>query len=395
MSSFKDWVKQNKKATADPTEVDRQWEAVNSQQARREAELRQAVLRNTTSLLDRTGPSYQGSTPLAQAMERREAERAKLAAARQKVEGNNILSTQRTQTNPIQAEARRQEDLTNLVLNRMETDDLVSLRDNLRDRASELDLALNPAEYNQTAKRGQMVDSVLDQRYRADYENAPFTWKAGQNLGYVTNRAAAGLLGAVEGLGDAGATMLADSRYRFLPSVGLVQGISGLLGEGDTLKETAEYALSHSPTNDYRRSIEERYTPGAIARGVGELADTVTNMAPSIAANVLLPGAGLPLMAAQAGGSAAQDAYQNGATLEQAATYGTASGALEAGTEMLFGGLAGLGRGVLDSSVGSVVNQAINRLGGTKAGQVMSGLAQNSLVRALADSAGEGVEEVI
>ena len=395
MSSFKDWVKQNKKATADPTEVDRQWEAVNSQQAQRETELRQAVLRNTTSLLDRTGPSYQGSTPLAQAMEQREAERAKLAAARQKVEGNNILSIQRTQANPIQAEARRQEDLTNLVLNRMETDDLVSLRDNLRDRASALDPALNPAEYNQTAKRGQMVDSVLDQRYRADYENAPFTWKAGQNLGYVTNRAAAGLLGAVEGLGDAGATMLADSRYRFLPSVGLVQGISGLLGEGDPLKETAEYALSHSPTNDYRRSIEERYTPGAIARGVGELADTVTNMAPSIAANVLLPGAGLPLMAAQAGGSAAQDAYQNGATLEQAATYGTASGALEAGTEMLFGGLAGLGRGVLDSSVGSVVNQAINRLGGTKAGQVMSGLAQTSLVRALADSAGEGVEEVI
>lgn len=364
-------------------------------QAQRETELRQTVLRNMTSLLDRTAPSYQGSTPLAQAMERREAERAKLAAAQQVVEGNNILSTQRTQANPIQAEARRQEDLTNLVLNRMETDDLVSLRDNLRDRASALDPALNPAEYNQTAKRGQMVDSVLDQRYRADYENAPFTWKAGQNLGYVTNRAAAGLLGAAEGLGDAGATMLADSRYRFLPSVGLVQGISGLLGEGDTLKETAEYALSHSPTNDYRRSIEERYTPGAIARGVGELADTVTNMAPSIAANVLLPGAGLPLMAAQAGGSAAQDAYQNGATLEQAATYGTASGALEAGTEMLFGGLAGLGRGVLDSSVGSVVNQAINRLGGTKAGQVMSGLAQNSLVRALADSAGEGVEEVI
>ena len=365
------------------------------EQAQRETELRQAVLRNTTSLLDRTASSYQGSTPLAQAMERREAERAKLAAARQVVEGNNILSTQRTQANPIQAEARRQEDLTNLVLNRMETDDLVSLRDNLRDRASALDPALNPAEYNQTAKRGQMVDSVLDQRYRADYENAPFTWKAGQNLGYVTNRAAAGLLGAVEGLGDAGATMLADSRYRFLPSVGLVQGISGLLGEGDTLKETAEYALSHSPTNDYRRSIEERYTPGAIARGVGELADTVTNMAPSIAANIVLPGSGLPLMAAQAGGSAAQDAYQNGATLEQAATYGTASGALEAGTEMLFGGLAGLGRGVLDSSVGSVVNQAINRLGGTKAGQVMSGLAQNSLVRALADSAGEGVEEVI
>lgn len=364
-------------------------------QAQRETELRQTVLRNMTSLLDRTGPSYQGSTPLAQAMERREAQRAKLAAARQVVEGNNILSTQRTQANPIQAEARRQEDLTNLVLNRMETDDLVSLRDNLRDRASALDPALNPAEYNQTAKRGQMVDSVLDQRYRADYENAPFTWKAGQNLGYVTNRAAAGLLGAAEGLGDAGATMLADSRYRFLPSVGLVQGISGLLGEGDTLKETAEYALSHSPANDYRRSIEERYTPGAIARGVGELADTVTNMAPSIAANIVLPGSGLPLMAAQAGGSAAQDAYQNGATLEQAATYGTASGALEAGTEMLFGGLAGLGRGVLDSSVGSVVNQAINRLGGTKAGQVMSGLAQNSLVRALADSAGEGVEEVI
>ena len=59
-------------------------------QAQRETELRQTVLRNMTSLLDRTAPSYQGSTPLAQAMERREAERAKLAAAQQVVEGNNI-----------------------------------------------------------------------------------------------------------------------------------------------------------------------------------------------------------------------------------------------------------------------------------------------------------------
>lgn len=81
--------------------------------------------------------------------------------------------------------------------------------------------------------------------------------------------------------------------------------------------------------------------------------------------------------------------------MEQAATYGTASGALEAGTEMLFGGLAGLGRGVLDSSVGNVVSQAIDKLDGTKAGQVVSRLSQNSLVKALADSAGEGVEEVI
>ena len=183
------------------------------------------------------------------------------------------------------------------------------------------------------------------------------------------------------------------------------------LGEAVRQKVTGEYAPADVNRDAYlgarigtgtSQGVQEAARQAATdtfgSETAGDVAAFLTGTGLSIGQNITQVPLGaltLPAMAAQAGGSAAQDAYQNGATLEQAATYGTASGALEAGTEMLFGGLAGLGRGVLDSSVGSVVNQAINRLGGTKAGQVMSGLAQNSLVRALADSAGEGVEEVI
>lgn len=374
----------------------KQRETRQKQEQERENELRQAVLQNTTSLLNRTGPSYQSQTPLAQLAAEQEAEREQVRLASQRANANLALSNRAQAENQIQSEAERQQGVVNLALNRMDTEDLASLRTRLAEQATGINPSTNPAEYNRVVNSGQTVQNVLDQRYSADYENAPLNWKIGQNIGYVGSRAGAGLLGALEGIADAGATMLADERYgRLLPSVGLAQGIAGLTGNDDVLQNAAEQALTISPTNDFRQSIEERYTPGTIARGVGELADTVTNMAPSIAANIVLPGAGLPLMAVQAGGSSAQEAYQSGADLEQAATYGTASGALEAGTEMLFGGLAGLGRGVLDTSVGNVVNQAIRRLGGTKAGQVVSGLAQNSLVRALADSAGEGVEEVI
>ena len=344
------------------------------EQQRRTEELRQAVIQNM-------------STPASR--------RAVYANARALDSNPALLGRTRTQ-NQLQTEADRIRDVQQLALSRASTQKLEGLRDELVDQASGIDPNVDPARYDTVAERGRMVQDALDQRYSQDYENAPFQWKAGQNVGYVANRAAAGLLGALEGVADAGVTALADERYgKIVPGIGLAQSIANLAGRGDTFRDAADKALTISPTNDYRQYIEENYTPGTISRGVGELADTATNMAPSIAANIVLPGSGLPLMALQSGGASAQEAYQNGATLEQASTYGLASGALEAGTEMMFGGLAGLGRGVLDTGVGNVVNQAIGRLGGTKAGQVMSRLAQNSLVKALADSAGEGVEEVV
>ena len=354
-------------------ERERQAERLEEQQRRTE-ELRQAVIQNM-------------STP---------ARRQAVYANARALDSNPTLLGRTNAQNQVQTEADRIRGVQELALSRAGTGQLETIRDNLVNQASSIDPNVDPASHNRVAEQGRMVQDVLDQRYSQDYENAPFQWKAGQNVGYVTNRAAAGLLGALEGAADAGAVALADERYgKVVPGIGLAQSIANLAGRGGTFRDVADKALTISPTNDYRRYIEENYTPGNIARGVGELADTVTNMAPSIAANIVLPGSGLPLMALQSGGSNAQEAYQNGATLEQASTYGLASGALEAGTEMMFGGLAGLGRGVLDTGVGNVVNQAIGRLGGTKAGQVMSRLAQNSLVKALADSAGEGVEEVV
>lgn len=130
-------------------------------QAQRETELRQTVLRNMTSLLDRTAPSYQGSTPLAQ----------------QVVEGNNILSTQRTQTNPIQAEARRQRDIRQngsfeRIMGQMDTEGLTALRDDVQSMAMSLDPALNPDAYNRTARLGQKLENALSESRNRDYYTA-------------------------------------------------------------------------------------------------------------------------------------------------------------------------------------------------------------------------------
>ena len=86
---------------------------------------------------------------------------------------------------------------------------------------------------------------------------------------------------------------------------------------------------------------DQRTAKGAWAIG-GEVAHSIGNMIPTIAANVFAPGSGLPLMGIGAMGGATHEAMQDGANLENAITYGMASGAVEIATEKMFGGIPGL-----------------------------------------------------
>lgn len=221
-----------------------------------------------------------------------------------------------------------------------------------------------------------------------------------KDAGYVGERFGLGVATGLEGLADAAilakAQGLLDS-----PTEKTGKAIADILGirkkttEELMTENLAKQALANQATAPWQASIEDRYDPNRVTETVGEISQTIGNMAPSIVGNILLPGIGIPVMGVAAGGQGAQQAYQETADLGKATLYGMATGGLEAGTELLFGGLAGLGKGVADTAVGKVVKKAASALGDSKAGKVISGFANSPVVKAVADSLGEGVEEVI
>lgn len=225
-------------------------------------------------------------------------------------------------------------------------------------------------------------------------ENGRTDSNFGRNVRYALEKGGAGLGAALEGLGDAAAAVLLDRRVGkalngISPAVNIIQQVDGLTG--NKVGGAAERMLKSNPSAQRMRDIENRYAPSKAGQVAGEVAQGVGGMLPSIAANIALPGSGMAVLGVQAGGQSAQQALNEGATLEQAVNYGVLSGALEAATEMLSGGLGGLGEGVIDASIGKL----IAKNGTAKVGKVLAKVMSNSLVNAVGGSLGEGVEEGI
>lgn len=147
----------------------KQRETQQQREQERENELRQAALQSASSLLDRTGPSYQSHTPLAQLMAEQEAERERVRQASQRANASIALSNRAQATNQIQSQADRNDNVARLALNRMGTEQVEGIRDRLQEQAASLDPVVNADQYNQTVKRGQLVQDVLNNRREQDY----------------------------------------------------------------------------------------------------------------------------------------------------------------------------------------------------------------------------------
>lgn len=209
-------------------------------------------------------------------------------------------------------------------------------------------------------------------------------------LGYGAERIGSGLLGAVEGVSDfIGST--GSKALEYITSV----GYSRPNDVSEFFRQQAENYLNTSPTEQYRQSIEQRYQPTDAQRALGSLNETVAAMLPSLGAAALTGGGsaagqlaasgvskaltgsnlGRTLLGVQAAGGGAQEAYQEGADIGEALTFGAASGALETATEALVGGVPGLGKGAASELISKVVS--------------------NPAVRRAVDIVGEGGEEAI
>lgn len=203
---------------------------------------------------------------------------------------------------------------------------------------------------------------------------------------YGSERAAAALLGAGEGVTD----FIGSGFYKG------VQGISSLGGlapnpVSEWAGRNADAFLENSVTRDYEESIRERYRPSQGAENVTGIGQTIVQMLPGIGASKIVSAAGKGLNAAQAisrgenvgralfglqaAGNSASQAKAEGADTGQALAFGAASGALETAIEGTAGGIPGLGGG--------------------KVGQIAEAVKASPLVSRALDIAGEGGEEAL
>lgn len=203
---------------------------------------------------------------------------------------------------------------------------------------------------------------------------------------YGSERAAAALLGAGEGVTD----FIGSGFYKG------VQGISSLGGlapnpVSEWAGRNADAFLENSVTRDYEESIRERYRPSQGAENVTGIGQTIVQMLPGIGASKIVSAAGKGLNAAQAisrgenvgralfglqaAGNSASQAKAEGADTGQTLAFGAASGALETAIEGIAGGIPGLGGG--------------------KVGQIAEAVKASPLVSRALDIAGEGGEEAL
>ena len=136
-----------------------------------------------------------------------------------------------------------------------------------------------------------------------------------------------------------------------------------------------------------QQAINQKY--GDMKGGEKVISDVVSNaipMAPAIAGGALSGGMmSTPLFFAYGRGMGEQSALNGGASMDKANVYGLASGALEAVTEALIGGIPGT-KGLLDAN--SIVASRIGQ-------QLFKNELAQKVGRAGIDIAGEGLEEIL
>lgn len=195
-----------------------------------------------------------------------------------------------------------------------------------------------------------------------------------KGLGYGTENLAATLMGWGEGAFD----FLSSSANKGLAYLTSWGGRSpNDVSRG--FEKAAEQVYQWTPTEDYRRNIEERYNPSENLRTAGRIQSGIADMLPTIAINTAVPGAGLGMMGMKVAGSSAQEAYQKTGAVERSNLYGVLAGTLEIATEKMFGGIPGLGEG----KIGQIAKKAVNKV-----------MSIPGVSKAL-DILGEGVEEVV
>lgn len=203
------------------------------------------------------------------------------------------------------------------------------------------------------------------------------------DAGYYGRKAAEGLMRAGEGISDASTMAVEHMKYPFLKGAETITSLGGLVKNPisnvysnmiEKNKEKSLKAMQETPVDNYSRMTDFIYNNASKGHKLaGEVVSAATGMLPTVAANILAPGAGYAMLAGQGYGSGTQQAYQHTGELgAKEEIYGLLSGLAEVAVEKLSGGIGGLGNGMVDD--------------------IASKLIKNGFIRS---ATGEGIEEAV
>lgn len=299
-------------------------------------------------------------------------------------------STQPTQAAPAGASSRKQSDTMK--------EQLDAIKEQRDDAAIKAGAYMRAGNMQQQAKEQQKIAN----KAAIEYENAYTRWKNQRNAEAVEDynpdenkfkardAALAGVQNAFQSMRQYAA---AASSYLSGNPEAQAWEAKALMEKGVDATEAVKQAgltdKREIPITDYKTQAELRHeknvaSVGAVEGGALQLVNTISNMVPSLVANAILPGSGLPMMAASAAGNKYADAYEKYGNTDMAFMLGSAAGGASMLTEQ-FGGLYGsLGK--------TAAGQAVAKKLMAEAPGLYS-LANSVGGKWLRDALSEGIEE--
>lgn len=201
---------------------------------------------------------------------------------------------------------------------------------------------------------------------------------------YYFGKFALGTSEAVENLADATVALSSNLGIGKAKALEKITSIGGLapnsLSErfkdtSDRFKKIKENAYSTDliPVKEVSQILANEYEPNKVEALAGDVLSGIGGMLPTIATDLLVPGAGYGVLGMQSAGGGTKQAYENTRNLGvKEEIYGLLSGLAEVGVEKLSGGIGGLGDGAIDD--------------------IASKLIKNGFIRS---ATGEGIEEAV
>lgn len=266
-------------------------------------------------------------------------------------------STQPKQAAPAGASSRKQSDAM-----KEQLDTIKKQRD---DAAIKAGAYMRAGNMPQQAKEQQKIANKAS----IEYENAYTQWKNQRNAEAVEDynpdenkfkagdAALAGVQNAFQSMRQyaaaASSYLSGNPEAQAWEAKRLMEsGVSGT----EAVKRAGLADKREIPITDYKTQAELRHeknvaSVGTVEGGALQLVNTISNMVPSLVANAVLPGSGLPVMAASAAGNKYADAYEKYGNTDTAFVLGSAAGGASMLTEQ-FGGLYGsLGKSAAGQAV--------------------------------------------
>ena len=178
---------------------------------------------------------------------------------------------------------------------------------------------------------------------------------------------------------------------------------SGEAAEEKDKSITAAYerAAERNTIGKRAEEIENKYAAQSnnpVVKGIADLTSAITYMLPNVAVSaipVVGQAAGAGMLYATSAPEAYIEARNEGANTKQALNYSRIEGINQSLGDLLIGGIAGTGKGILSEAADTVTKGASTRLAKRVLGKLATSPAGKTAVKYFGEALGEGVEEEI